>query len=236
MALASFESGVDTWRKSDGTAVSQTDVAIERQLLELLSRHRPDDAVLSEECGSTGDSNRRWILDPIDGTDHFLAGRSDWGTQIALEQDGDIVLGVITRPALESRWWANRGRGAYRAPEGSPAGTVRLRVSDVCDLSESRVSIWSSETDGRWERLESHAIRVESDLNDILRVAAGELECAFDVTGKPWDHAPLAILVEEAGGRFQDRTGGRRIDLGEVRYTNGRIDSQIDALWSRGFV
>jgi len=227
IALDAFGSGVDTSRKPDGTTVSAADLAVERRLLELLAQHRPGDAILGEELGSSGGSSRRWIIDPIDGTDHFLAGRSDWGPQLALERDGEVVLGVVTRPALDGRWWASRGEGAYRNASGSPA---RLCVSATQVLSESRISIWSSEPSARWQRLSNHAIRVEPDLNDILRLAAGELECVFDVSGKPWDHAPLVILVEEAGGRFQDRDGGRCIDAGEVRYTNGRIDGQIDAV------
>jgi histidinol-phosphatase len=230
MALDAFENDIHVWHKPDGTRVSQTDVDIERQLIELLVQQRPDDTILGEELGSRGDSKRRWILDPIDGTEHFLAGRTDWGTHVALEQGGEVVVGVITRPALRSRWWATRGGGAYCGPHDGSDDCVPLHVSDTAELATSRISIWTSEASARWDLLAIHAVRVASDLDDILRLAAGELECVFDVTGKPWDHAPAVILVEEAGGRVRDRLGGHRIDLGEMRYTNGRIDDQIDAL------
>jgi histidinol-phosphatase len=90
--------------------------------------------------------------------------------------------------------------------------------------------MWTAEPDERVDRVKRSAIWVEPDLDDILRVVEGKLEAIIDPTGKPWDHAPAVILVEEAGGRFSDGRGGRRIDLGEGRYTNGHIDEQLERL------
>jgi len=226
IATRHFARALEPRRKSDGTPVTAADVEIERALCEHIVRARPDDAILGEEFGAQRGGPRRWILDPIDGTAHFVAGRTDWGTHIALERDGELGVGVITRPALRQRWWAARGRGATRSQRGRP--DERLSVSEVRELRDSRVSVWAEHAEPRWERLAARANRVESDLDDILRLAAGELEAVIDVSGRPWDHAPAVILVEEAGGRFRDRTGGRRLDLGEGRYTNGRIDRQLD--------
>src|SRR5262252_282415 len=93
-------------RKADGSMVSEADFAVERCLMEELERERPDDDVLSEEFGlrSVSRSSRRWILDPVDGTAHFLAGKGGWGTHVALEEEGRIVLGVISRPRLGMCW------------------------------------------------------------------------------------------------------------------------------------
>jgi histidinol-phosphatase len=114
VALDYFHRGVSTEYKQDGTLVSQADIEIERSLVDFLARRRPGDAVLGEELGALGDSSRRWLFDPIDGTSNFVAGSSQWGTHVALQDDRQIVLGIITRPVLGLSWWACRGCGAYR--------------------------------------------------------------------------------------------------------------------------
>ncbi|HWZ90491.1 MAG TPA: inositol monophosphatase family protein [Polyangiaceae bacterium] len=229
VALHSFQRGVTTRLKADGTQVTETDLEIERCLKELLARHRPDDAVLGEELGESGASKRRWLLDPIDGTSNFVSGSADWGTHVALLQDGHVVLGVITRPVL-GRTWASRGSGAYRTEMNSSSGAVRLQVSRINELRESRVTFWSSEPHPIVARLQRSASWVKPDLNAILRVAEGELEAIIDPSGKPWDHAPAVVIVEEAGGRFSDCAGGQRLDLGEGRYTNGLIHAELERL------
>ncbi len=227
VALDFFRRGVSTQSKADGTPVSEADFEVERQLLNLLAKERPDDAVLSEEFGTRGSSSRRWILDPIDGTFNFVTGNPLWGTHVALEDRGEIVLGLISRPVLDRYWWATRDGGAHRSDPSSPSGT-RLRASAISALAKSRISIWTRDPDERWGRLERSGVRVEPDLNDILKLAEGELEAVIDLTGKVWDHAPAMVLVEEAGGRFSDGRGGRRLNLGIGRYTNGHIDEQLD--------
>ena len=228
LALDYFRRGVGVTLKADGSAVSEADVEIERALRALLTRHRPDDAVLGEELGSSGSSSRRWLIDPIDGTSEFVVGRPEWGTHIALQQAGDVVLGVITRPVLGCVWWASRGRGAYRAGTGSQARPVRLQVSPATELRGSRVTAWADDRSATVVSLKENAVWVEPDLGAILRVAEGELEGVVDPSGKAWDHAPLVVLVEEAGGRFSDSHGGRRLDRGEGRFTNGHVHSQLE--------
>jgi histidinol-phosphatase len=93
IALGYFGRAVEHVEKNDGTPVSAADLAVETALVETITRERPHDAVLSEERGgATRSDGRRWIIDPIDGTEPFL-------THIALEQEGEVVLAVLTRPA-----------------------------------------------------------------------------------------------------------------------------------------
>ena len=143
VALPLFRGGVVARRKPDQSLVTDGDLEVERRLLELLTRERPNDAVLSEESGARGASTRRWILDPVDGTSHFAAGRASWGTHVALERDGELVLGVITRPASGLWCWAARGRGAFRGPLGEAVAPERLRVSTTSDAASARVMWWS---------------------------------------------------------------------------------------------
>jgi len=232
MALDHLRRGVTTKPKADKSPVSDADVAIEHRLRELLAEHRPNDAVLGEELGAHGSSERLWLLDPIDGTSSFVSGQPEWGTHVALQNNGVVVLGVITRPALRRVWWASRGSGAYRSETSSSNG-VRLRVSPITELRSSRVTMWTEEQSSTVARLKRAARWVEPDLGAILRLAEGQLEAVIDPSGKPWDHAPAVVLVEEAGGRFSDPMGGHRLDLGEGRFTNGLVHSQLEHLLGR---
>jgi histidinol-phosphatase len=227
LALEYFRRGVSAQRKPDGSPVTEADVAVERRLRELIADERPLDGVLGEELGETGSTARRWVLDPIDGTSHFVAGRPQWGNHVALEIEGEIVVGVITRPVLGTSWWASRGAGAHRTGGGAD---TRLAVSRVSELRESRVTLWTRAEDSTIEQLAQNCRWIQPDLDCLLRLAEGELEALVDRSGKPWDLAPAVVLVEEAGGRFSDPQGGRRLDLGDGRFSNGMIHGELEAL------
>ena len=233
-----FESGVAAESKADGTPVTVADLAVERELIQVLRHERPDDAILSEEAGPSGRSNRRWLIDPIDGTEKFVVGDASWGTHLALEVDGEIVLGVMSRPVLRQRWWAARGRGAHRCGEtGAPVGVV-LQVSDVADLAGSQVSVWSEGPSLVAEHLASLTRLVEPAYDDYIDVIEGRLEALiFPHPGIAfaWDDAPSVILISEAGGRFRDAEGGTRIDTGRGVFTNGMVDAELDAAISWHF-
>lgn len=230
VALEYFHRGVSFETKPDGSPVSEADFEVERQVLDLLARERPDDGVLSEESGvrrAPGASTRRWIVDPIDGTSNFVVGHPGWGTHVALEDEGEIVVGVITRPVSGQRWWAVRGGGAHQDDFQSGAGSRRLRVSTTSELSGSRMSVWPPDQ-GLADLLRRHAVEVPvPGLNDLGRLCRGELDAVIGAGGGVWDHAPAVLLVEEAGGRFRDPQGGRRLDLDTIHYTNGHIDDEL---------
>jgi histidinol-phosphatase len=232
VALAHFERGVDTIVKADGTPVSEADLEVDRELVAMLRRERPDDAVLSEESGEApGASGRRWILDPIDGTFNFVVGDPTWGTHVALEEDGELVLGIVTRPVRDERWWATRGGGAFRG-SGRAGEPSPLRVSAGTDLAAARVTIWTNQPDEVIDRLARGTVLVEGSLDSVLQVISGELEAVVGADGAIWDHAPAVVLVAEAGGRYRDREGGRRADRGPSLYTNGVIDAALATLLS----
>ena len=127
-ALAAWPTWPTSWRwrasapldlrvetKPDLTPVTETDRAIEKALRERIAAERPGDSVLGEEEGSSGEGGRRWILDPIDGTRNYSRGIPVFATLIALEVEGEVELGLVSAPALGRRWWAERGKGAYRS-------------------------------------------------------------------------------------------------------------------------
>ena len=119
--------------KDDGSLVGDADVSINERLVDHIATHRPDDAILSEEAGQTASASRRWIIDPIDGTDAFLAGESHWGTHIALQVDDEVVLAVVTptscpKPVvgLERRW--NLARSCARGGHHGSRAASRART------------------------------------------------------------------------------------------------------------
>jgi histidinol-phosphatase len=225
-ALTEHAAGVRTQTKADGTPVTNVDLAVDRVLVDGLRAARPDDAVLSEESGRHGASGRRWILDPIDGTFNLVAGHAHWGTQVALEVDGVVVVGVITRPLLGAHWWAVLGGGAFTDDGHGPA---RLRVSSRAEVAGARLRLWSRDADHE-ARIRAVTAWTDADMNDVLGVAEGRCDAVIGCPGEIWDHAPNVLLVEEAGGSFRDQHGGHRIDSGRATYSNGVIDAALARL------
>jgi len=234
VALGYFGSATRTETKADGSPVGEADLAVDELLVQTIMDERPEDAVLSEESGPVGEATRRWIVDPIDGTVAFLAGAPEWGTHIALEEDGLVVAAVVTRPVLGLRWWAARGAGAFRGrAEGAQlVGVERLHTSSVPVLREARVAAWDlgDEVDaGALRALRSAGRWVDLEYNDLLAVLDARAD-VMPVPGKVWDHAPFALLLSEAGGSVLDPLGGERLDMGWVVFTNGHVDDQVRAL------
>jgi histidinol-phosphatase len=231
LSLQFFQRGVASKLKPDGSPVTDADVEVERVLRQLIAEQRPNDGVLGEELGQTGSLERRWVLDPIDGTRNFMEHRPLWGTHVALEVAGEIVVGVITRPVLGSSWWARRGGGAHRSDGPPSAGERRLSVSSVGSLQRGRVSLWMYDPNPALEqRVAQHCQCVEPSLDSLLRLAEGHLEALVDSSGRPWDVAPAVVLIEEAGGRFSDHEGGQRLDLGGGRFSNGHVHTELELL------
>jgi histidinol-phosphatase len=224
IALELFGSAA-SYLKADGTPVGEADLAVDKVLSEMIRATFPNDAILSEESPPSGSSARRWILDPIDGTVPFLEGRDEWGTHVALEEAGEIVLGVVTRPARGEIYWAIRGGGAWHGTTNGHIVTAdrRLRASTIDDLDNSRVSVWPLERrPDLVAQIKANARWVEPDYGIALGIVEGTMEAVFAFDGGPWDHAPIGVLVEEAGGQFRDPEGGRRLDLRGGFFTNGR--------------
>jgi histidinol-phosphatase len=222
--------------KPDMTPVTDADLAAEEQLRHVLSRARPRDAVLGEESGRSGVGQRCWILDPIDGTANFVRGVPVWATLIGLMVGGEVVVGVVSAPALGRRWWAARDHGAWTGRSLTRASACR--VSEVASLQDASLSY--SELSG-WERqgrldgfLSLTAAvwraRAYGDFWSHMLVAEG----AVDVSAEPevllWDLAALQVIVEEAGGTFTDLTGKATPDGGSAVCTNGRLHDEVLSL------
>jgi histidinol-phosphatase len=219
--------------KPDLTPVTESDQAVERALRERLAQARPDDAIIGEEYGAddAGGARRRWILDPIDGTKSYVRGMPTWSTLIALQDGLEVVVGVVSMPALGRRWWARRGAGAFA--DGEP-----IRVSDVRELADAQMA-WSGiedwEAASRLDRIIALGkacwrTRGVGDAWQYMLVAEGIADIASDPEAKVWDLAPLQVIVEEAGGRFTDMSGAAVADGGSGLATNGHLHAAVLAI------
>lgn len=215
--------------KRDGSPVSDADLAAERVMLDVLASRRPHDGVVSEEAGQVATGRRRWLLDPIDGTVQFVAGGPEWGTHVALEQDGEIVLGVITRPLRRRRWWAARGHGAFSSTDTDPLTyTTSLSVTTTSDLASATVGLYRPDDSKVPHVLAAHNASTVTHGSPILDLVEGRIDAVVsDRCGFAWDHAPAVILAIESGGRFTDPRGGVRADLQGGLYSNGHLHDEL---------
>ncbi|WP_116026779.1 histidinol-phosphatase [Thermomonospora umbrina] len=223
---------IDT--KPDLTPVSDADRSVEEQVRGTLKRARPRDGVVGEEYGRTGGQGARcWIVDPIDGTKNFVRGVPVWATLIALMDHDEVVVGLVSAPALNRRWWAARDGGAWTGRSLSQA--ARLQVSKVADLSDASLSFSSL---SGWEekgRLDGFLdltrsvwrTRAYGDFWSHMMVAEGSVDISTEPEVSLWDLAALQVIVEEAGGVFTDLSGAPGPDGGSVVCTNGLLHAEV---------
>jgi histidinol-phosphatase len=216
--------------KDDRTEVTIADRSTETTIRERIALERPGHAVLGEEHGHVGSSDTpwRWIIDPIDATSNFVRGIPVWATLIALEHAGEIVVGVVSAPALRRRWWALRGGGAFA--DGHP-----IHVSTVATVAEAHIAYSDI---GSFAQLGHADALVEltrscwrgrgfGDFWMHVLVAEGACDVAVEPVVSLWDLAAVQIVVEEAGGRFTNLRGEARADGGSALSTNGHLHDDV---------
>jgi len=224
-------------RKKDGTAVTQADRAVEEMARKRVAESGLELDVLGEEMGGGPaaapgpDARPRLIIDPIDGTEEFSRGIPTFGTLLGIERGGEIVAAVASAPGLRSRWHAYKGEGAYR--DGR-----QLQVSNVEKLKDSMV--FSTGTGPSKDSSDQTRIRRYLDAARNSRsfggfwqhmlVAEGAVEAALDWTSKPWDLAPLILIVTEAGGKSTSLNGNPTIYEKSLLSTNGKIHEETLAV------
>ena len=215
--------------KPDLTPVSDADKTAEEVIRGQLSRARPRDAVHGEEMGDTGHGPRRWVVDPIDGTKNFVRGVPVWATLIGLLDGDQVVLGLVSAPALGRRWWAAVGSGAWTGK--SLAAASRLHVSAVdrledASLSYSSLSGWEERglmdpfldlTRRTWRT------RAYGDFWSHVLVAEGAVDLSAEPELALHDMAALVPIVTEAGGMFTSIRGVPGPFGGSALVSNGHL-------------
>ncbi|KOU66012.1 histidinol phosphatase [Streptomyces sp. WM4235] len=227
--------------KPDMTPVSEADKAAEEIVRAGILAARPGDAILGEEYGLQGEGPRRWVVDPIDGTKNYVRGVPVWATLISLmaqdpdDADGAFrpVVGVVSAPALGRRWWAAQGGGAFAG--GALGETTRLGVSKVATLDDasfaySSLSGW--EEQGRLPGFLDLSracwrTRGYGDFWPYMMVAEGSLDLCAEPELSLWDMAALAVVVQEAGGRFTDLDGVEGVHGGNAAASNGLLHEEM---------
>ncbi len=220
--------------KPDLTPVTDADKGIEFMIRDVLSQERPSDLVIGEEFGgkesalAPENDKYYWVVDPIDGTKNFVRGVPTWGTLIALvNPQHEVVVGVVSAPAIYRRWHAYKNGGAFVVENGGEPR--RIRVSAISRLEDASISY--SDLVGWGDRrqkfidLQERIWRTRGlgDFWSHMLVAEGAVEIAVEPVLALWDMAANAIIVEEAGGIFGDLNGGRGAHGPNGLSTNGLL-------------
>ena len=221
------------YKGSPTNLVTEMDARVEELIVGRLAAAFPDDAVLGEERGArTGRSGRRWIIDPLDGTTNYAHGFPAFGVSIGLESAGRVELGVVYDPNLDEMFVAERGRG-------TTVNDRPLAVSATPTLDESLLATGfpyniREARDNNLEEYAAFSVRVRavrrlgSAVLDLAWLACGRLDGLWGLRLGPWDVAAGSLLVEEAGGRVTDLTGGALdLDAPSLVATNGHIHSAV---------
>jgi len=219
--------------KANQTEVTEVDRGTETLIMDLIRAQRSHHAWYGEEHGSGGDGEYTWVIDPIDGTSNFVRGVPVWATLIGLvHRDRGPVLGVVSAPAMATRWWGYEGSGAF-------CNGHAIHVSDVTSLYDSHLSItandaWNSAGKSQnIARLTQTVKRVRGfgDFWQHMLVAQGAVDIAVDAIGlEPYDIAALVPIVHSAGGTLSDRTGTPNWRADSAISTNTALHNDVIAI------
>ncbi len=205
-----FRTAIDVERKGDATPVTEADRAAETAMRCILAAEAPHDTVIGEEFGAkAGTSGRSWVLDPIDGTAGFLAGRAMFGTLIALVVEGWPVLGVIDQPILKERWVGASGRPTTF--NGQPARTRACRSLAEATLATTGPHYFDDHDGGHFmalaARTDHKRMVMGGDCYNYAMLASGHLDVVCEAGLKLHDWAALVPVIEGAGGTMCDWNG-----------------------------
>lgn len=219
-------------RKGDGSPVTAADLAAETLMRDELAAAYPADALVGEEHpDADGTSGRTWVIDPIDGTKAFTRGVPLYANLLALVDEHGPAIGVVNLPALGETVWAGRGLGAFH--DGRPCRVSAHASLDGAYVMTSGFGYWP--TDALDAVLASPAVfRTWGDAYGYSLVATGRAEAMIDPLANPWDVAPIAVIIPEAGGRYTTFDGMDGPDAwrtGSGVATNGAVHADLLALW-----
>ena len=226
-------------RKQDATPVTIADRAAEEEMRALIEAEFPGDGIIGEEFGSyNAGAARQWVLDPIDGTTSFLAGRATFGTLIALVVDGFPVLGLIDQPVLRERWVGAAGQ--VTTFNGVEARARPCKELAAAALATTGPHYFSDDEGAQFmalaARTDHRSMLMGGDCYNYALLASGHIDIVCEAGLKLHDFAALAPVVEGAGGTMCDWNGeplhaasdGRVLALGDA----ARLDDVLAAMAS----
>jgi histidinol-phosphatase len=228
-ALKYFRKNVSVIKKVDRSPVTRADREAEQVIRGILGKAFPGHQLCGEEFGwdKNLQSDFKWWIDPVDGTRQFIRGIPFWGTLIALEHKGEVVVGVIHHPAIPMTLWAAKGLGCY-------ADGQRAHVSKIPNLKGGTLTYGGLRLTPKSYRKKLTDLiascyddRGFGDCFGHSLVIQGRVEAMLDPVVKPYDVAAIKICLEEAGGKFTDLLGKKTIYSGNALSSNGLVHSQI---------
>jgi histidinol phosphatase-like enzyme (inositol monophosphatase family) len=222
-ALDWYRRPIEVADKSTATGdydpVTEADRHVERLLRDEIERRYPDHAITGEEFGSTGDSEYRWVIDPIDGTRAFVVGQPMWGTLVGLEHRGEVIAGWMYVPALDEMFVGSQGSTRWQAP--GEQRTLRTRSVALGDavLAATHPAMFAvgGERDA-FDRVDA-AVRMTRFGGDCLNyglLAMGLIDVVVEASLQSYDIVALIPIIEGAGGVITNRDGQRPLDGGFV--------------------
>ena len=209
----------DIEQKGRHNLVSYVDKTAEKQIVAALRELLPGSGFITEEGSATAsDEEFKWIIDPLDGTTNFVHGLPPYSTSIALQQGGEIVVGVVYEVCLREMFYAWKGSEACMSSDACLNGKV-IRASEVRRVENSLIAVGFSyaasqasgdhmERMGRYQRTSDGIRRLGSSAVDAVYVSCGRLDAFVQSGLAPWDIAAGALIVQRAGGRVTDFKGG----------------------------
>ncbi|WP_082701037.1 inositol monophosphatase family protein [Erythrobacter sp. YT30] len=210
--LPLFRGDWEAETKADNSAVTEADRAAEAAMRAIIEKERPDDGIIGEEYGTRNEgAGRQWVLDPIDGTQSFVAGRAIFGTLIALNQEGWPVLGVIDQPVQKERWIGQIGEGTTL--NGKPVKARPCPAVEGMSLATTSPHCFDAEQSDAWLNLVVNAYPKRpfpiygGDCYNYAMLASGHVDCVMEAGLKVHDYAALVPVVEGAGGIMSDWQG-----------------------------
>jgi histidinol-phosphatase len=247
ISMTWFRQRIEVSTKADASFVTAADTAVERAIRERIRTRFADHGLVGEEYGERpSESGRRWIIDPIDGTHNYMRGVPVFATLLALEIEGELVLGVVSAPALQRRWFSWRGGGAWVAMTTADgwqrATALPIHASTIDVISEASVlyssvasMVGSGMAPGFLDLLGAcWRDRGLGDFYGYMLVAEGAAEAMIESELKSWDLAAPRAVLTEAGGVLTDLDGGPDMPARGVLATNGRLHEAILAMLKRG--
>lgn len=233
VALRYFQTGTSVETKADRSPVTAADRDAESVLRSVIAASYPDHGILGEEFGESGPQDRRWVIDPIDGTKSFICGVPLWATLLSFEENGRPIVAACVFPALGLYLAAQEGLGAFHT-------SGRCTVSPCLTLDEATIchgSAVSMRDRGKLEGLlrlgeRALATRTWCDAYGHALVALGRVEAMLDPAVNHYDISAMDLIVREAGGRFTDFSGVPGLHR-EAVSSNGELHDEIIGAFQR---
>ncbi len=218
-------------KKSARDLVTDADVAVENYLKQALAEQCPEYGFWGEESGQTANQISRWVVDPIDGTHSFSKGQYFWGISVALEVDGELIMGAVYGPALDDYYCAEKGKGAWK-------NAKPIRVSDETSLANSMIGTGfaclrqylEDNNLPRFNRIAQATTgqrRYGSAALDLCLVADGQLDAYWEQELNLYDVAAGALIALEAGASVTDFKGNSGVFPKQILATNAKLLGQI---------